>query len=199
MGLSTGVDARRSEPVISANDFRPGMVVRFEGDTYQVVEYQHVKPGKGGAFVRTKLRNLSTGAMVERTLRPEQKYEQLRTEKRPMVYLYDDGDQLVFMDSETYEQLPFPKSALEGKLDLMKIDMPVDILYIDGRPVDVELPILVELEVVETAPGVKGDTVSGGSKSAVLETGAVVQVPLFIEQGEIIKIDTRTREYNSRV
>lgn len=116
-----------------------------------------------------------------------------------MVYLYDDGDQLVFMDSETYEQLPFPKSALEDKLDLMKIDMPVDILYIDGQPVDVELPILVELEVVETAPGVKGDTVSGGSKSAVLETGAVVQVPLFIEQGEIVKIDTRTREYNSRV
>lgn len=185
--------------MISANDFRPGMVVRFEGDTYQVVEYQHVKPGKGGAFVRTKLRNLNTGAMVERTLRPEQKYEQLRTEKRPMVYLYDDGDQLVFMDSETYEQLPFPKSALEDKLDLMKIDMPVDILYIDGQPVDVELPILVELEVVETAPGVKGDTVSGGSKSAVLETGAVVQVPLFIEQGEIVKIDTRTREYNSRV
>ncbi len=185
--------------MISANDFRPGMVVRFEGDTYQVVEYQHVKPGKGGAFVRTKLRNFTTGSIVERTLRPEQKYEQLRTEKRPMVYLYDDGDQLVFMDNQSYEQLPLPKSSLEGKLDLMKIDMPVDILYIDERPCDVELPILVELEIVETAPGVKGDTVSGGSKSAVLETGAVIQVPLFIEQGEVIRVDTRTREYNSRV
>ncbi len=181
--------------MISANDFRPGMVVRFEGDTYQVIEYQHVKPGKGGAFVRTKLRNYTTGATVERTLRPEQKYEQLRTEKRPMVYLYDDGDHLVFMDNQSYEQLPVPKSSLEGKLDLMKIDMPVDILYIDDEPFDVELPILVELEIVETAPGVKGDTVSGGSKSAVLETGAVIQVPLFIEQGEIVRVDTRTREY----
>lgn len=116
-----------------------------------------------------------------------------------MVYLYDDGDQLVFMDNQSFEQLPFPKSSLSDRLDLMKIDMPVDILYIDDQPFDVELPILVELEIVETAPGVKGDTVSGGSKTAVLETGAVIQVPLFIEQGEIIKVDTRTRAYNSRV
>lgn len=185
--------------MITANDFRPGMVVNFEGELYQVVEYQHVKPGKGAAFVRTKLRNLNSGATIERTLRPEQKYEQLRTEKRPMVYLYDDGDNLVFMDNETFEQLALPKSALGEKIELMKVDMPVDVLYIDGRPFDVELPILVELQVVETAPGVKGDTVSGGSKSATLETGAVIQVPLFIEQGDIIRVDTRTREYNSRV
>ena len=185
--------------MISANDFRPGMVVRFEGELFQVVEYQHVKPGKGGAFVRTKLRNLTSGAAIERTLRPEQKYEQLRTEQRSMVYLYDEGDNLVFMDSQTYEQLALPKSALGDKMDLMKVDMPVSVLYIDEKPFDVELPILVELQVVETAPGVKGDTVSGGSKSAVLETGAVIQVPLFIEQGEIIRVDTRTREYNSRV
>lgn len=185
--------------MISANDFRPGMVVRFEGELFQVVEYQHVKPGKGGAFVRTKLRNLTSGATIERTLRPEQKYEQLRTEQRSMVYLYDEGDNLVFMDSETYEQLALPKGALGDKMDLMKVDMPVSVLYIDEKPFDVELPILVELQVVETAPGVKGDTVSGGSKSAVLETGAVIQVPLFIEQGEMIRVDTRTREYNSRV
>ncbi len=185
--------------MISANDFRAGMVVRFEGDLYQVVEYQHVKPGKGGAFVRTKLRNLHTGGAMERTLRPEQKYDQVRTEKRPMVYLYEDGDQLVFMDNATYEQLSFSKEALGDKIEFMKIDMPVDVLYVDEAPFDVELPILVELQIVETAPGVKGDTVSGGSKTAILETGAAIQVPLFIEQGETIRVDTRTRVYNSRV
>lgn len=185
--------------MISANDFRAGMVVRFEGDLYQVVDYQHVKPGKGGAFVRTKLRNLNTGSTVERTLRPEQKYDQVRTEKRPMVYLYEDGDQMVFMDNQTYEQLSLSKESLGNKIQFMKIDMPVDVVYIDEAPFDVELPILVELQIVETAPGVKGDTVSGGSKTAVLETGATLQVPLFIEQGETIRVDTRTNEYNSRV
>ncbi|NLT34580.1 MAG: elongation factor P [Gaiellales bacterium] len=185
--------------MISANDFRAGMVVRFEGDLYQVVEYQHVKPGKGGAFVRTKLRNLNTGGAMERTLRPEQKYDQVRTEKRPMVYLYEDGDDLVFMDKETYDQLSLSKESLGGKIEFMKVDMPVDVVYVDEAPFDVELPILVELEIVETAPGVKGDTVSGGSKTAVLETGATIQVPLFIEQGETIRVDTRTGAYNSRV
>jgi elongation factor P len=185
--------------VISANQFRPGMTVRFEGETCQVVEYQHVKPGKGGAFIRVKLRNTTTGSIIERTLRPENKYDQLRTESRPMHYLYDEPDQVVFMDAETYEQLSLPKSLLEGKLDLMKVNMEVNMIYIDERPVDVELPTFVDLAVAETAPGVKGDTVSNVMKTATLETGATIQVPLFVEAGDAIRVDTRTREYNTRV
>jgi elongation factor P len=185
--------------VISTNQFRNGMTIRFEDDLFQIIEFQHVKPGKGGAFVRTKLRNVATGATIDRTFRPEQKFEQVRTEKRAMAYLYDESDHMVFMDNETYEQVSLPKGLLEDRLDLMKLNMEVDVVYMDDQPFNVELPILMELEVVETAPGVKGDTVSGGSKTAVLETGAVVQVPLFVEVGDVLKIDTRTREYNARV
>jgi elongation factor P len=184
--------------VISTNQFKVGMTIRYEGDTYRIAEFQHVKPGKGGAFVRTKLRNVSTGALVDRTFRPEQKFEQLRTESRPMTYLYDEPDQVVFMDTESYEQLAIPKSHLEGRFDLMTINMQVEVVYIDGEPFDVELPTFVDLKIVETAAGVRGDTVSGGSKEAILETGASVQVPLFIEPGEVVRIDTRTREYVTR-
>jgi len=184
--------------VISTNQFRPGITIKYEDETYRVVEYQHVKPGKGGAFVRTKLRNLATGALIDRTFRPEQRFEQVRTESRPMTYLYEDPDQVVFMDKESYEQLALPKAVLHDRLDLMTIGMEVEMIFIDGEPFDVELPTFVDLKVVETAAGVRGDTVSGGSKSAVLETGAVVQVPLFIEPGEIVRIDTRTREYVTR-
>lgn len=185
--------------MISTNQFRTGMTIRYEGDTYRIVDYQHVKPGKGGAFVRTKLRNVATGRIVDKTFRPEQKFEQVRAESRTMTYLYDEPDQVVFMDSESYEQLALPKSRVEGRFDLMKVNMEVEVLFMDEQPVDVELPVLVDLEVTETAPGVRGDTVSGGSKAAVLETGATIQVPLFIETGNIIRVDTRTREYNSRV
>jgi elongation factor P len=185
--------------VISTNQFRTGMTIRHEGETYRIVDYQHVKPGKGGAFVRTKLRNVSTGRMQEKTFRPEQKFEQVRSESRTMTYLYDEPDQIVFMDSESYEQLQLPKSLLEGRFDLMTVNMEVEMLFMDDQPVDVELPVLVDLEVTETAPGVRGDTVSGGSKEAVVQTGASVQVPLFIEVGDVIRIDTRTREYNSRL
>jgi elongation factor P len=184
--------------VISTNQFKTGMTIRYEGDTYRIAEFQHVKPGKGGAFVRTKLRNVSTGALVDRTFRPEQKFEQLRTESRPMTYLYDEPDQVVFMDTESYEQLAIPKSHLEGRFDLMTVNMQVEVVYIDGEPFDVELPTFVDLKIVETAAGVRGDTVSGGSKEAILETGASVQVPLFIEPGEVVRIDTRTREYVTR-
>jgi len=184
--------------VISTNQFKAGMTIRYEGDTYRIVEFQHVKPGKGGAFVRTKLRNVATGALVDRTFRPEQKFDQLRTESRPMTYLYEDQDQVVFMDAESYEQLSLPKSTLEGRFDLMTLNMQVDMVYIDGDPFDVELPTFVDLKIVDTAAGVRGDTVSGGSKSAVLETGAVIQVPLFIEPGEVVRVDTRTREYVTR-
>lgn len=184
--------------MISTNQFKTGMTIRFEGETYRIAEFQHVKPGKGGAFVRTKLRNVVTGALVDRTFRPEQRFEQLRTENRPMTYLYEEPDQVVFMDSETFEQLSLPKSALEGRFDLMTVNMQVEVVYIDGAPFDVELPTFVDLRVTETAAGVRGDTVSGGSKEAVLETGATVQVPLFIESGDVVRIDTRTHEYATR-
>lgn len=184
--------------MISTNQFKVGMTIRYEGDMYRIAEYQHVKPGKGGAFMRTKLRNVATGALVDRTFRPEEKFEQLRTESRTMTYLYDQPDEVVLMDSESFEQLSLPKSALQGRLDLMTINMPVEVIHIDGVPFDVELPTFVDLKVAETAAGVRGDTVSGGSKEATLETGAVLQVPLFIEPGDVIRIDTRTHEYSTR-
>ncbi len=184
--------------MISTNQFKVGMTIRYEGDTYRIAEFQHVKPGKGGAFVRTKLRNVATGSLVDRTFRPEQKFEQLRTENRAMTYLYDEPDQVVFMDAESFEQLSLPKTILEGRLDLMTINMPVEVTYIDEVACDVELPTFVDLKVVETAAGVRGDTVSGGSKEAVLESGAVLQVPLFIEPGDVVRVDTRTHEYSTR-
>ncbi|MCJ7796774.1 MAG: elongation factor P [Thermoleophilia bacterium] len=185
--------------MISTNQFRTGMTIRYEGDTYRIVDFQHVKPGKGGAFVRTKLKNVTTGRVVERTFRPEQKFDQVRTESRSMTYLYEEPDQVVFMDAQSYEQVALPKRGLEDRLDLMTINMEVELLFMDEQPFDVELPVFVDLEVTETAPGVRGDTVSGGSKSATLETGASVQVPLFIETGDVVRIDTRTREYNTRI
>ena len=184
--------------MISTNQFKVGMTIRYEGDTYRIAEYQHVKPGKGGAFVRTKLRNVATGALVDRTFRPEQKFEQLRTESRTMLYLYDEPEQVVFMDAESFEQLSVPKTSLAGRFDLMTVNMPVEVIHIDGEPFDVELPTFVDVKVMETAAGVRGDTVSGGTKEATLETGAVVQVPLFIEPGDVVRIDTRTREYATR-
>jgi elongation factor P len=184
--------------LISTNQFKTGMTIRYEGDTYRIAEFQHVKPGKGGAFVRTKLRNVATGSLVDRTFRPEEKFEQLRTESRSMTYLYDEPDQVVFMDAESFEQLSLPKTLLEGRLDLMTVNMVVDVVYIDDAPFDVELPTFVDLKVTDTPAGARGNTVSGGSKEATLETGAVVQVPLFIEPGDIVRIDTRNHEYSTR-
>lgn len=184
--------------MISTNQFKVGMTIRYEGDTYRIADFQHVKPGKGGAFVRTKLRNVVSGALVDRTFRPEQKFEQLRTENRPMTYLYEEPDQIVFMDAESFEQLALPRDTLKERFDLMTLNMQVEVVYIDGAPFDVELPTFVDLKVVDTAAGVRGDTVSGGSKGALLETGATVQVPLFIEPGNVVRVDTRTREYVTR-
>ena len=157
--------------MISTNQFKVGMTIRYDGDTYRIAEFQHVKPGKGGAFVRTKLRNVTTGSLVDRTFRPEEKFEQLRTENRSMTYLYDEPEQVVFMDAESFEQLALPKTLLQGRLDLMTVNMAVEVVYIDGVPYDVELPTFVDLKVTETAAGVRGNTVSGGSKEATLETG----------------------------
>ena len=180
------------------SEFRRGLKIEINGEPFVIIEFQHIKPGKGGAFVRTKLRNMVSGSLVERTFRPETKFEQLRTETHPMTYLYEEPDQVVFMDAETYEQLALPKTMFTDRLDLMTLNMQVDVVYIDGEPYDVELPTFVDLKIVETAAGVRGDTVSGGSKSATLETGAVVQVPLFIEPTDTVRIDTRTREYVTR-
>jgi elongation factor P len=184
--------------VISTNQFKTGMTIRYEGETFRIADFQHVKPGKGGAFVRTKLRNVVSGALVDRTFRPEQKFEQLRTESRPMTYLYEEPDQVVFMDAESFEQVPITKSILKDRLEFMTLNMQIDLVYIDDEPFDIELPTFVDLRVVDTAAGVRGDTVSGGSKSAVLETGATVQVPLFIEPEDVVRVDTRTGEYVTR-
>ncbi|HZJ02366.1 MAG TPA: elongation factor P [Thermoleophilia bacterium] len=185
--------------MISTNQFKTGMTIRHEGDIFRIVEFQHVKPGKGPAFVRTKLRNMDNGRVLDKTFRPELKFEQVHVETRTMQYLYDEPDTVVFMDQETFEQTHLPREMIEERFDLMKLNMEVDIVYMDGTPVDVELPFFVELQVTDAAPGVKGDTVSGGSKEAVLETGATIQVPLFVEPGDVIRVDTRTREYNTRV
>jgi elongation factor P len=185
--------------MISTNDFRTGVKIEVDGELYSVIEFQHVKPGKGAAFVRTKLRNLRTGAVIERTFRAGEKVPQVRVERREMQYLYNDGENYVFMDTSNYEQLSLRKEQLEDAAKFLKEDMVVYVLLHEGETIGVELPNFVDLKVVRTEPGVRGDTVSGGSKPATLETGAVVQVPLFIEEGDVIRIDTRTGEYMERV
>lgn len=184
--------------MISTNDLRNGYVLDIEGELQSVVSFQHVKPGKGGAFVRTKLKSLGTGAVVDRTFRAGEKLERVTTETREMEFLYRDGDDLVLMDRSTYEQLPVPAAAVDN-VDLMAPNTPVQVLFARERPIRVDLPIFVELAVARTDPGVKGDTVSNVTKPAELETGASVSVPLFVNEGDVLRIDTRTREYATRV
>jgi elongation factor P len=184
---------------ISTNQFRNGNHIEVDGTIFKILEFQHVKPGKGGAFVRTKLRRASDGAVIDRTFRAGEKFRAVRTEVRRMQFLYRDGTDAHFMDSETYEQLTIPESVIAGALRFMKESEEIDLLYIDGRPADVQLPSAIDLRVTETEPGVRGDTASGGgTKPAVLETGARVQVPLFVDVGEAVRVDTRTGEYVSR-
>lgn len=184
---------------ISTNQFRNGNHIEVDGTVFKILEFQHVKPGKGGAFVRTKLRRASDGAVIDRTFRAGEKFRAVRTEVRRMQFLYRDGSDAHFMDAETYEQLTVPESALAGALAFMRESDEVDLLYIDERPADVQLPSAIELKVTETDPGLRGDTASGGgSKPAVLETGARVQVPLFINVGDAVRVDTRSGEYVSR-
>ncbi|MHB8840320.1 MAG: elongation factor P [Candidatus Aquicultor sp.] len=185
--------------MISTNQFKNGMTIELEGTLFQIVEFQHVKPGKGGAFVRTKLRNFKTGGVVDKTFRAGEKVEQAMVNRRPMQYLYNDGSDYVFMDTETYEQISLPASFLQDETKFMKENMNVLIAMHEGQALGIELPTAVELEVTATDPGVKGDTASGGTKPATLETGAVVQVPLFINVGDMIKVDTRTGDYITRV
>ena len=184
--------------MISAGDFRNGITFELDGNVVQVIEFQHVKPGKGAAFVRTKYTNVITGAVVERSFNPTDKYPTAYIERKDMQYLYSDGDLYYFMDMETYEQQPIDKSKLGSAFQFVKENMEVKVLSYKGNVFGVEPPNFVELEVTETDPGFKGDTATNATKPATLETGAEIKVPLFINQGDMIRIDTRTGEYMER-
>ncbi|ERM91682.1 elongation factor P [Caldanaerobacter subterraneus] len=185
--------------MIAAGDFRKGVTIEVDGQIFTVVDFMHVKPGKGAAFVRTKLKNIMTGAIIERTFSPTEKFEEAQIERREMQYLYNDGEFYYFMDTETYEQIPLSYDKVEEAMKYIKENMVVTVKFYKGEAFSVEPPTFVELEVIDTEPGVRGDTVTGGSKPATVETGAVIQVPLFINVGDKIKIDTRTGEYIERV
>jgi elongation factor P len=183
----------------TTNDLKTGMVLEIDGNLFSVVDFQHVKPGKGGAFVRTRLKNLDTGRVIDKTFNAGEKVKNVRIDQVDMQYLYNSGDIYHFMNTETYEQIGLAKAMVSDIAPLMKENIVVTVHMREGQAIGVELPTFVELEIAETDPGVKGDTVSGGTKPATLETGKVIQVPLFIEQGTIVKVDTRTGEYVSRV
>lgn len=185
--------------MISAGDFRNGVTIEYEGEIYVIVEFQHVKPGKGAAFVRAKLKNLKSGGVVEKTFRPTEKVPKAHIERKDMQYLYNDGELFHFMDVETYDQIALNQDQLGDSLKFVKENDMVKILSHKGMVFGVEPPLFVELEVTSTEPGFKGDTATGATKPAVVETGATVSVPLFVEIGDKIKIDTRTGEYLSRV
>jgi elongation factor P len=184
--------------VVSTNQFRNGMHIELDGQTWRIVEFQHVKPGKGGAFVRTKLKAYDSGAVVDRTFRAGEKFSRVRTETKTMQYLYDAGDEVVFMDAETFEQLSLPRRAIADELPFMLPSSTVQVLFLGEEASGVDLPSAVVLEVTDTEPGVKGDTVSNVTKPATLETGGVVQVPMFVNIGDKIKVDPRERRYISR-
>lgn len=185
--------------MISTADFRNGARLLVEGEPFYIVEFQHVKPGKGGAFVRTKLKSYKTGSVQDKTFRSGEKFQEPDLEERDMQFLYASGDAYTFMDTETFEQFTYDKKQLGDNADLLKENTVAKILIYEHRPLAVELPTFIELKVVDAEPGVRGDTASGGTKPAVVETGAVIKVPLYLEVGEVIKIDTRTREYVERV
>lgn len=181
------------------SDFRTGFTMRYKNNLWTVVDFQHVKPGKGPAFVRTKLKNISNGKVVEETFRSGEKMDEVRLEKRDYQYLYPDGDYYVFMNTQTYEQIQLHKDTLGDVIPYIKESDICSVLLLEEKPLTVEPPLTVELEVTQTDPGVRGDTAQGGSKPATMETGLVVQVPLFIEEGEKLKIDSRSGKYLGRV
>ncbi len=184
--------------MITAGDFRNGVTFDMDGNVVQVIEFQHVKPGKGAAFVRTKIRNVITGSVIERTFNPTDKYPTAYIERKDMEYLYNDGDLYYFMDTETYENVPIEKKLLGDNFKFVKENIVCKVLSYKGNVFGVEPPFFVELQVKETEPGVRGDTATGASKVAVLETDAQIRVPLFINEGEMIRVDTRTGEYMER-
>ena len=185
--------------MISAGDFKNGITLEIDGNVCQIVEFQHVKPGKGAAFVRTKYKNIITGAVLEKSFRPTEKFPQARIDRVDMQYLYNDGDLFYFMDMETYEQIALAEDVIGDALKFVKENEMVKTCSYKGSVYAVEPPLFVELEITETEPGFKGDTAQGATKPAIVETGASVNVPLFVEQGDVIKIDTRTGEYLSRI
>jgi len=185
--------------MISAGDFRNGITIEYDGKVCQIIEFQHVKPGKGAAFVRTKLKDVKNGGVVETSFRPTEKFPAARIDRKDMQYLYNDGDLYYFMDLESYEQIGLNKDAIGDALKFVKDNEMVKVCSHNGNVFAVEPPLFVELTITETEPGFKGDTAQGATKPAIVETGAQVNVPLFVEQGEVIKIDTRTGEYLSRV
>lgn len=184
--------------MISTNDFKTGVTVEIEGDVYQIVDFQHVKPGKGAAFVRAKIKNLRTGGVVERTFNAGEKLPKARIDRREMQYLYNDGTEFNFMDMESYDQMTLSRDELGDAIKYLKENMTIKLLMYQGKSMGVDLPNFVELEVTETEPGIKGDTASGGTKPATLETGYVVQVPFFINVGDVLQIDTRSGQYLKR-
>lgn len=185
--------------MISTNEFRKGSKIEFKGNPYEIIDFQHVKMGRGGAIVRTKIKNLRTGSIIEETFKGGEKLETPNLEERSMQYLYNQDDMYFFMDMENYEQLPLSLEQLGDSKKFLKENLVVKILYYSGTPIAVETPIFAELKIVKTDPGIKGDTASGGSKPAVLETGVTVRVPFHLNEGTIIKIDTRTSEYVEKV
>ena len=185
--------------MITTSEFRNGTRLEIEGEPYYIVEFQHVKPGKGGAFVRTKLKGYRTGSVIDRTFRSGEKFEEPNLEERAMQFLYSSGGEYAFMDTETFEQFTYHQAQLGTDTDLLKENTVAKILLYHGQPISMELPTFLELKVVETDPGIRGDTASGGNKPAVVETGAVIKVPLYLEAGEVIKVDSRSRVYVERV
>jgi len=193
------LQSERDTVAISTNQFKNGNHIEVEGTIFKILEFQHVKPGKGGAFVRTKLRRASDGNVIDRTFRAGEKFRSVRTEARKMQFLYADGTDAHFMDTESFEQIAIPEGTVAETLRWIIPSTEVDVLFIDGEPGDIQLPSSVDLEVSQTDPGLRGDSVSGGgTKPATLETGAIIQVPLFVEPGTRIKVDTRTGDYMAR-
>jgi len=183
---------------VTTNQFKNGMHVEVDGTIYRIVEFQHVKPGKGGAFVRTKLKAIDSGGVVDKTFRAGEKVTRIRTEVKSVNYLYNDGQDIHLMDAETFDQIPLPVGMVAEELPFMRENDTVQLMTVDGKPSSLQLPAAVELAVTDTEPGVKGDTVSNVTKPATLETGAVVQVPLFVNVGDVIRVDTREARYISR-
>lgn len=184
--------------MISSNEFKTGVTIEIEGEIFQIVEFQHVKPGKGSAFVRTKLKNVKTGGTIEKKFNAGERLARARLDRREMQYLYKDGDQYVVMDNESFEQIMLNDAQIGDEVKWLKENMNLGILLFNNEVIGVDLPNTVELRVTETEPGVKGDTATGGSKAAVVETGATVQVPFFVNEGDVLIIDTRTGAYVSR-
>ncbi|SHK07198.1 elongation factor P [Desulforamulus aeronauticus] len=185
--------------MISTSDFRTGLTLEVDNDVYQIVEFQHVKPGKGAAFVRTKMRNMRTGSVIERTFNPNEKFPPARIERQTVQYLYNDGENFNVMNNETFDQFAISAADMGDAVKWLKENMNLTIATYNGAIMGVELPNTVELEVTDTAPGIKGDTASGGGKPATLETGAVINVPFFVNVGDILQVDTRTGSYIKRV